>query len=248
MIHISFLKTDSLHLLSKPWCKTVVREFHECMLHFFKSHVNTWKPYAIPLRTLCQICLSVCLSVFLFIGLSFYLSVSLPVFFSLFICLSSIYSCFATFVCLPAISWVNPFFCLSLFLFSFVHLFVIYWSTLCQICLSVCFCIFSICPSVCSYNCQSIIISFPIKQFLHYWTLSLSSFVCLFIQMSSAFNVKPPCLLISPNFVGICFDNVCLLFFLLSKLDQTKVTKFTKVSKFPNVTNLFIACTRLFGG
>ena len=193
MIHISFLKTDSLHPLSKPWCKTAVCEFHECMLHFFKSHVNTWKPYAIPLRTLCHICLSV----FSLVCPSICLSLSSWLFLSLYpfvihlcmlchICLS---------VCVSFLRSVHSFVCLSSFLFLFVHLFAIYLGTLCQLFQPVSSCIFSFCPYVCSYKCQSIIISFPIKQFLHYWTLSLSPplCVCLFKCHQHLMSSLPAC-------------------------------------------------------
>ena len=211
MIHISFLKRDSLHPLSKPWCKTAVYEFHECMLHFLKSHVNTWKPYAIPLRTLCHICLSV----FLLVSPS----ICLPLFLSFSLSLSVCHPFMHVMPYLSVFSLVCPSNCLSLFLsFSFCpsvcHLFRHVMPTF-SACLSLYFLFLSICLFIQLSVYHYIIPYQTVSPLLN--SLSLSSFVCLFIQMSSAFNVKPPCLLISPNFVGICFDNVCLLFFLLSK-------------------------------
>ena len=161
------------------------------------------------------------LSVCLFIGLSFYLSLSLFLAFSLSlsVCHPFMHVMPHLSVCLCVFSSVSPFICLSLFLsFSFCpsvcHLFRHVMPTF-SACQFLYFLFLSICLFIQLSVYHYIIPYQTVSPLLN--SLSLSSFVCLFIQMSSAFNVKPPCLMISPNIVGICFDNVCLLFFLLSK-------------------------------
>ena len=133
---------------------------------FFLNHMSTHENRMPSLyaRYVTFVCLSFHWSVLLFVSLSSWLFLSLYPF-VIHLCMLC-HICLS--VCVSFLRSVHSFVCLSSFLFLFVHLFAIYLGTLCQLFQPVSSCIFSFCPYVCSYNCQSIIISFSIKQFLHY--------------------------------------------------------------------------------